>query len=258
MLGLTGLSALVAVAPLVWIVAYVTQQGVQLPQPGLLHAHAHAGGRAGGGVANALMGSAITVGLASLMAIPVGLLTAIYVAYNPNTPLGVAVRFGTDVLSGVPSVVVGIFAYTVVVLRMGHFSALAGGFALAIIMLPTVIRTTEEMIKLVPGSLREGSLALGASEWRTSFQVVLPAAISGVVTGVMLGVARVAGEAAPMLFTAFGNSFWNTDVDPAHLHPAAHDLHVCHLALPGLARQGLDDGPGSDGPGVGVERRWPG
>ncbi len=213
MLGFTGLAALVAVVPLVWIVAYVTQQGVgNLSLDFFTHMPTPVG-VPGGGVANALAGSAITVGLASLMAIPVGLLAAIYVAYNPNTPLGVAVRFGTDVLSGVPSVVVGIFAYTVVVLRMGHFSALAGGFALAIIMLPTVVRTTEEMIKLVPGNLREGSLALGASEWRTSFQVVLPAAISGVVTGVMLGVARVAGEAAPMLFTAFGNAYWNTDVD---------------------------------------------
>ncbi len=213
MLGLTGLSAFAAVAPLVWIVAYVTQQGVSFLSLDFFTHMPTPVGVAGGGVANALAGSAITVGLASLMAVPVGLLTAIYVAYNPNTPLGVAVRFGTDVLSGVPSVVVGIFAYTIVVLRMGHFSALAGGFALAIIMLPTVIRTTEEMIKLVPGNLREGSLALGASEWRTSFQVVLPAALSGVVTGVMLGVARVAGEAAPMLFTAFGNSFWNTDID---------------------------------------------
>ncbi len=213
MLGLTGLAALVAVAPLVWIAAFVTQQGVSYLSLDFFTHMPTPVGVAGGGVANALVGSAITVGLASLMAIPVGLLTAIYVAYNPNTKLGVAVRFGTDVLSGVPSVVVGIFAYTVVVLRMGHFSALAGGFALAIIMLPTVVRTTEEMIKLVPGNLREGSLALGASEWKTSFQVVLPAALSGVVTGVMLGVARVAGEAAPMLFTAFGNAFWNTDID---------------------------------------------
>jgi phosphate transport system permease protein len=212
MLALTGLSALAAVTPLVWVVAYVAQQGISnlsldfftnLPTPV---------GVPGGGVANALMGSAVTVGLATIMAVPVGLLTAIYVAYNANTPLGVAVRFGTDVLSGVPSVVVGIFAYTFIVLNMGHFSALAGGFALSVIMLPTVVRTTEEMIKLVPGNLREGSLALGASEWRTSFQVVLPAAISGVVTGVMLGVARVAGEAAPMLFTAFGNPYWATDV----------------------------------------------
>jgi phosphate transport system permease protein len=212
MLALTGVSALAAVTPLVWIVTYVTQQGVSFLSLDFFTHLPTPVGVPGGGVANALMGSAVTVGLATLMAVPVGLLTAIYVAYNANTPLGVAVRFGTDVLSGVPSVVVGIFAYTLIVLNMGHFSALAGGFALSIIMLPTVVRTTEEMIKLVPGSLREGSLALGAPEWRTSFQVVLPAAISGVVTGVMLGVARVAGEAAPMLFTAFGNPYWSTDV----------------------------------------------
>ena len=116
-------------------------------------------------------------------------------------------------LSGVPSIVVGIFAYTIIVLPMRHFSALAGGAALAIIMLPTVIRTTEEMLKLVPGDLREASLALGAPEWKTAMQVVLPAALDGVVTGVMLGVARVAGEAAPLLFTAFGNPFMSTDLD---------------------------------------------
>jgi phosphate transport system permease protein len=212
MLVLTGSAAFVAVVPLVWIVVYVTQQGISFLTPEFFSHLPTPVGVPGGGVSNALAGSAITVGLACVFAIPVALLAALYVAYHPNTPLGIAVRFGTDVLSGVPSIVVGIFAYTVVVLPMGHFSALAGSVALAIIMLPTVLRTTEEMIKLVPGSLREGSLALGAPEWRTSIQVVMPAAISGVVTGIMLGVARVAGEAAPMLFTALGNSFWNTDI----------------------------------------------
>ncbi len=213
MLILTGVAAFSAIVPLAWIIAYVTQQGASFLSLDFFTHLPTPVGVPGGGVANALLGSAITVGLASLMAIPIGLLAAIYVAYHPNTPLGIAVRFGTDVLSGVPSIVVGIFAYTIVVLPMGGFSALAGSVALTVIMLPTVIRTTEEMIKLVPGSLREGSLALGAPEWKTSFRVILPAAISGIVTGVMLGLARVAGEAAPMLFTAFGNPFWNTRID---------------------------------------------
>jgi phosphate transport system permease protein len=213
MLVLTGIAAFSAIIPLAWIIAYVTQQGTSFLSLDFFTHLPTPVGVPGGGVANALLGSAITVGLASLIAIPVGLLAAIYVAYHPNTPLGIAVRFGTDVLSGVPSIVVGMFAYTIVVLPMGGFSALAGGVALSAIMLPTVIRTTEEMIKLVPNTLREGSLALGAPEWKTSFRVILPAAISGIVTGVMLGIARVAGEAAPMLFTAFGNPFWNTRID---------------------------------------------
>jgi phosphate transport system permease protein len=127
------------------------------------------------------------------------------VAYHPNTPLGTAIRFGVDVLAGVPSIVIGIFGYVLVVKSAGHYSALAGGIALAILMLPIIIRTTEEMLKLVPGTLREGSLALGAPEWKTAFKVTLPAALSGIVTGVLLGIARAAGETAPLLFTALGN-----------------------------------------------------
>jgi phosphate transport system permease protein len=212
MLGLTGLATILAVVPLVWIVTYVVREGgrflsvdffTKLPTPV---------GVPGGGVANAIAGSAILVALACVFAIPPGLLAAIYAATHPNTPLGIGLRFATDVLSGVPSIVVGIFAYTIVVLPLKQFSALSGGIALAIIMLPTVIRTTEEMLKLVPNNLREASLSLGAPEWKTSLQVLLPAALEGVVTGVMLGVARVAGEAAPLMLTAFGNPFMNADI----------------------------------------------
>ncbi len=213
MLFLCGVASLLAVIPLVWIVAYVTQEGgrflslqffAELPTPV---------GIPGGGVLNAIVGSAIVVGIACVIAIPIGITAAIYAAEHPNTALGVAVRFGTDVLSGIPSIVMGIFAYAIVVLPQKHFSALAGGIALAIIMTPIVLRTTEEMLKLVPRNLREGSLALGASEWKTTVEVMLPAAINGVVTGVMLGIARVAGEAAPMIFTAFGNPNMNTDLE---------------------------------------------
>jgi phosphate transport system permease protein len=211
MLGLTGVFTLIVIGPLLWILGYVIQQGLpalslefftQLPTPV---------GVPGGGITNALVGSLMTVGLGLLIAAPVGVLVGTYAAMYPNMPLGVAVRFGTDVISGVPSIVMGIFAYTLIVLPQRHFSALSGSLVLSFIMVPVVIRTTEEMVRLVPGSLREGSLALGAPEWMTSLQVVMPAALNGLVTGIMLAVARGAGEAAPMLFTAFGNPFMNVD-----------------------------------------------
>ncbi len=212
MLGLTGLATVLAIVPLIWIIVYVVREGgrflsldffTKLPTPV---------GVPGGGVANAIAGSAILVGLACLFSIVPGILAAIYAASHPNTPLGIGLRFATDVLSGVPSVVVGMFAYALLVVPMKQFSALSGGVALAMIMLPTVIRTTEEMLKLVPNSLREASLSLGAPEWKTSLRVMLPAALEGVATGIMLGVARVAGEAAPLMLTAFGNPFMNTDI----------------------------------------------
>ncbi|MBE3086422.1 MAG: phosphate ABC transporter permease PstA, partial [Bacteroidetes bacterium] len=134
-----------------------------------------------------------------------GLLVAFYAAYNPNTLLGTAVRFGTDVLAGVPSIIIGIFCYALIVKPQGHYSALAGGVALAILMLPTIIRTTEEMIRLVPQSMREASLALGAPDWKTTIKVMFPAALSGIVTGFLLALARASGETAPLLFTALGN-----------------------------------------------------
>jgi phosphate transport system permease protein len=212
MLALAGIFAVLVVAPLLWILGYVLQQGLpaisfsfftELPTPV---------GVPGGGIANALVGSLLTVGLGLLIAAPVGVLAGIYAATYPDTPLGVALRFGTDVISGVPSIVMGIFAYTLVVLPQRHFSALSGGIVLSFIMAPILIRTTEEMVRLVPSTLREGSLALGAAEWKTSLSVILPSALNGLLTGVMLAIARAAGEAAPMLFTAFGNPFMGTDL----------------------------------------------
>ncbi len=212
MLGLTGLATILAVIPLIWIIVYVTREGGRFLSLGFFTKLPTPVGVPGGGVANAIVGSAILVAIACAISIPPGILAAIYAAARPNTWLGVGLRFATDVLSGVPSVVVGIFAYTILVLPFKHFSALSGGAALAIIMLPTVIRTTEEMLKLVSASLREASLALGAPEWKTSLSVMLPAALEGVVTGIMLGIARVAGEAAPLMLTAFGNPFMSTDI----------------------------------------------
>jgi phosphate transport system permease protein len=205
MLGLAGFLTLLALVPLFWIIGYVILKGgqyinlnffIKLPTPL---------GVPGGGVLHSIEGTLILTVLAGLFSIPPGLLAAFYVAYNPNTALGTAVRFGTDVLSGVPSIVIGIFCYALVVKPAGHYSALAGGVALAILMLPTIIRTTEEMIKLVPHTMREGSLALGAPEWKTTLKVTLPAAISGIVTGFLLALARASGETAPLLFTALGN-----------------------------------------------------
>jgi phosphate transport system permease protein len=204
-LGLTGLLTLLALVPLFWIIGYVVYKGGQSINLSFFTQMPRPLGMAGGGVLHAIEGTLILTALASLFAIPPGVLSAIYVAYYPNTTLGVAVRFGTDVLAGVPSIVIGLFGYALIVKTQGHYSALAGGIALAIIMFPTIVRTTEEMLKLVPKSLREASLALGAPEWKTALSVNLPAASSGIVTGILLGIARASGETAPLLFTALGN-----------------------------------------------------
>ncbi len=213
MLGLSGLFTILAVIPLLWILIYVIQKGApemtlsfftHLPTPS---------GIPGGGLANALVGSLITVGIGALIAAPIGIMAAFYLFYRPNTILGTLLRFSADVISGVPSIVMGIFAYTLIVIPQRHFSAFAGGAVLAFIMLPIIIRTSEEMLRLIPRSLREGSLALGATEWRTSLSVLLPAAANGVITGLMLAIARAAGEAAPMLFTAFGNPYLSTSLN---------------------------------------------
>jgi phosphate transport system permease protein len=205
MLGFTGLMTLVALIPLFWIIGYVVVRGgkainldffIKLPTPM---------GISGGGVLSAIEGTIIVTLLATIIAIPPGLLAALYSSRYPHTPLGMILRFSTDVLSGVPSIVIGLFGYALIVKPQGHYSALAGSVALAILMLPTIIRTTEEMLRLVPASLREGSLALGAPEWKTSISVLLPAALNGIITGVLLAIARAAGETAPLLFTALGN-----------------------------------------------------
>jgi phosphate transport system permease protein len=166
-------------------------------------------GEAGGGMANAIAGSAWILLIASSMGVPIGIGAGIYLAEYGRNQFGNIIRFTADVLNGVPSIVVGIVAYAIVVLSQGHFSALAGGVALAIMMIPTVARTTEEMLLLVPNTVREAAYGLGVSRWRTTLSITLRTATSGVITGVMLAFARVAGETAPLLFTAFGNQYWN-------------------------------------------------
>lgn len=165
-------------------------------------------GEAGGGMANGLAGSAVMILLASLLGLPTGILGALYLSEYGSNRLASGIRFSADVLSGVPSIITGMVAYTLLVVPLKGFSALAGAFALALIMIPIVLRTTEEQLKLVPASLREASLALGVPFWRTSLKVTLRSALPGVVTGVLLAIARIAGETAPLLFTALGNQFW--------------------------------------------------
>jgi phosphate transport system permease protein len=199
--------------PLFYIFFYTATAGLssinldfltQLPKPV---------GEAGGGMANAIVGSMIIIGIGSLFGIPIGLLSGIYVAEYSKTFFSNIIKFVTDVLSGVPSIIIGIFVYGIVVLPMHRFSAYAGGIALGIIMIPTVTRITEEMLKLVPTSLREASLALGISRWKTTLMIVLRTASGGIITGILLAVSRVAGETAPLLFTSFGNTFWSNSLD---------------------------------------------
>jgi phosphate transport system permease protein len=205
MLALTGLMSVITLIPLFWIIGYVVIRGSQSINLAFLTQTPRPIGMEGGGVLHSIEGTLLLILLATLFALPPGILAAFYTVYHPNNALGIAIRFGTDVLSGIPSVVIGIFGYILIVRPMGHYSALAGAIALSIIMLPTIIRTTEEMLKLVPQSLREGSLALGAPEWWTAWKVTFPAAIDGIVTGFLLGIARASGETAPLLFTALGN-----------------------------------------------------
>ena len=211
--GVTFLAAIAVICPLLLILAFLVYQGIsainldfftQLPKPV---------GEPGGGVANAIVGSLIMIGLAVGMGLPVGILGGVYLAESRDPRLPWAVRFLADVLNGIPSIVIGIFAYTVIVLPMRRFSALAGGFALGIIMMPIVLRTTEEMVRLVPNSLREAGLGLGLPRWKVTVRIVLPAARAGIITGVMVAIARIAGETAPLLFTALGNRFWHQGLD---------------------------------------------
>jgi phosphate transport system permease protein len=205
MLSLTGLATLLTLILIFWILGYVILKGGRYINLDFLTKLPTPPGVAGGGVLHAIEGTVLMTVLAGIFSIPPGLLAAFYAAYRPNSTLGIAVRFSTDVLSGVPSIIIGMICYALIVVPQKHYSALAGGIALAILMLPIIIRTTEEMIKLVPHSLREGSLALGAQEWKTAFKVTLPAAMSGIITGFILGLARASGETAPLLFTALGN-----------------------------------------------------
>ena len=213
MLALMGLANLVVIGFLLAVLGYVLVQGGSALNLAFFTETPKPVGEVGGGMANAIVGTLILVGLACLLGLPVGIGAGVYLAeYGRGTWLATLVRFTTDVLTGIPSITIGLFAYTLIVLPMRGFSAFAGGVALAIIMLPTVTRATEEMLRLVPDSLREGGLALGIPRWKTVLRIALPTAMSGILTGALLAVARAAGETAPLLFTAFGNRFWSWDL----------------------------------------------
>ncbi len=212
MIALSVLCAVVAIIPLFIILFYTISQGLssinwafftQMPKPA---------GEAGGGMANALAGTGILILIGSAIGLPVGIFSGIYLSQNQSSFFAKTVRFLAEVLNGIPSIVIGVVAYIIVVLPMKHFSALAGGFALGILMMPLVTRTTEEMMNLIPNSVKEASLGLGIPRWKTTLFIILPAAFKGIFTGILLSIARAAGETAPLLFTALGNRFWSTDL----------------------------------------------
>lgn len=202
-------TVVIVLAPLIAIFGYLVYRGIGSINWAFLTQTPKPVGEAGGGMANAIAGSVFILAIASIIGVPFGVGAGIYLAEFGRNRFGSAVRFTADVLNGVPSIVVGIVAYSIVVLYQKHFSALAGGVALSIMMVPTICRTTEEMLLLVPQALREAAYGLGIPRWRTTLSIVLRTATSGVITGIMLAFARVAGETAPLLFTAFGNQFWN-------------------------------------------------
>jgi phosphate transport system permease protein len=210
---LCGASVVAALVPLILVFFYVLQKGfsslnwdffTKMPKPV---------GEKGGGMANAMLGTLYLIGIASLIAVPVGLIAGIYLSEYRKKPFASLVRFTADVLNGVPSIVIGIFAYGLAVLPVRHFSALAGGLALGFMMIPIITRTTEELLNLVPPSLKEGALALGATRARASFSVMVPAALPGIMTGILVALARIAGETAPLLFTAFNNRYFSARLD---------------------------------------------
>jgi phosphate transport system permease protein len=213
MMALTGVCAFLTVSTLFLILGYLVWNGgrsvdwaffTQLPKPP---------GENGGGMANAIVGSALIIGLASLIGVPVGFMGGIYLSEFGGKTMSFFVRYTADLLNGVPSIVVGIFAWTLVVVPMHHFSALAAALSLAVMLIPIGLRSTEQFLHSVPVAMREGSLALGANKWRTISSVVVPAAIKGILTGMILGVARISGETAPLLFTAMNNQFWSSGFD---------------------------------------------
>ena len=213
MTGVCGLMLLVALAPLTSVLWLVISRGVAALDFSFFTSLPAPVGESGGGVANAIAGTFYIVLIASAMGIPLGVGAGVYLAEKGEGRAGDVIRFTAEVLSGVPSIVIGIVAYGLVVLPMRRFSALAGGVALAVLMIPTVARSTEELVRLVPSTLREASLALGVPQWRTSLRVVLRTAAGGIVTAILLAVARAAGETAPLLFTSLNNQYWNWRAD---------------------------------------------
>ena len=208
-----GVAALITTLPLVFILFHLVREGAAAIDMDFFTKMPRPPGETGGGMANAIVGTLIIIGIACAIGLPIGIGAGLYLAEYKRTKLANTVRFLADVLNGLPSIVLGIFAWQFLVRPFGHFSALAGGVALAAMMIPMVTRTTEEMVRLVPTALKEAAMALGYSRARTALTVVLRTATAGIVTGVLVAVARIAGETAPLLFTAFGNNFWSLFLD---------------------------------------------
>ncbi len=230
-LAMTGLCALavgVALVPLASLLWLVVSRGLPGLTPAFLLGRPAPVGDPGGGVGNGIVGTFLMVGLASLLAVPIGVGAGIFLAEEGDGPLGRAIRFVAEVLAGVPSIVLGIVAYAVVVIPMGHFSAIAGAVAMALLMVPPLARATEEFVRLVPGTLREASLALGVPAWRTSLRVVVRTALGGITTAMLLAVARAAGETAPLLFTSLNNQYWNLRPD---LPTASLTVQIFNFAI---------------------------
>src|SRR6266436_3610459 len=228
MTGVALLTVVLVLLPLGAIFAYFIYKGAGSINWAFLTQTPKPVGEPGGGMANAIVGSIVILGIASFMGVPLGIGAGIYLSEYGRNRFGDIVRFISDVLNGVPSIVIGIVAYGLVVLRQRHFSVLAGGVALAIMMVPTIARTTEQMLLLVPQAMREAAYGLGIPQWRTTLSITLRTATSGVITGVMLAFARVAGETAPLLFTAFGNQYWNLNVNQS---TAALPLQIFTYAI---------------------------
>jgi phosphate transport system permease protein len=212
MIAVTYMAAILATLPLILILFHLLQKGASSLSLAFFTNMPKPVGEPGGGMANAIVGTLVLIGTASLIGLPIGIGAGLYLAEKRTTPLAYTVRFLSDVLNGLPSIVIGIFAWEFLVRPIGHFSALGGAVALAAMMIPLVTRTTEEMLRVVPTSLREAALALGYPKWRTSIAVVLRTALAGIATGALVAIARIAGETAPLLFTAFGNQFWSTSL----------------------------------------------
>lgn len=209
--GLCAAAVLLALIPLAFVLFYVVSRGMAALNLDFFTNVPAPVGESGGGMANAIVGTLMVTGIGAIFAIPIGIVSGIYASEYAGTRLASTVRFAADTLNGVPSIVIGVFVYGIAVLPFGGFSAFAGGLALGIMMIPLIMRTTEELLLLVPASLREGALALGATRARAVFTVVVPAALPGILTGILLALARIAGETAPLLFTALNSSFWSTD-----------------------------------------------
>ena len=207
-----GLSVLIALVPLAFILFFVVARGIQALNLQFFIGTPKPVGELGGGMSHAIVGTLILIGLGAIFAIPIGILSGVYMSEYQGSRSASTVRFAADTLNGVPSIVIGIFVYGIAVLPFQQFSAIAGGLALGIMMIPIIARTTEELLLLVPGTMREGALALGATRARAVFSVVLPAAAPGIITGVVLALARIAGETAPLLFTALGNQYFTTSL----------------------------------------------